>query len=226
MSSDEVIADFGLSLGARWCHRGLCAPLFGALAFVTSCSIAAAESREEVNVAKWAQPGRCGTNVLYVMLRLLGRDISYDEVFAATPTDPVKGVSLQDLRESASRLGLDAEVRRVDLGDIPRLQPPFILHLDLADIGGTGHFVAVTDLTETKDQWQVGAVDGAKGVRIQQLLENLRPVFLGYVLVPASARTSRGLGGHLPHGFSVIVAGVLIGAAGAALCLVLQRRAV
>lgn len=166
------------------------------------------------SIARWAEPGRCGTNALYAMLRLSGHEVDFDDVYRATPVDPRHGATLQELADAAASLGVQVDVRRVQLSDIPRLATPFIAHLDLADVGGSGHFIVVSRVVKIDKQWQISAIDGSRCIVTDQDLENLRTAFLGFVLMPADPRPVGWVGdSSLEWGAAAV--GLVIGSLGA-----------
>ena len=134
----------------------------------------------------WSEPGRCGTNCLYALFRFLDfAGIQYEDLAKDIPVDAVRGSSLADLADAASRHGLNTAVRKVSVGQFRSLRPPFIAHLELVDSGGAGHFITVfqfLDIPGTNDK-TVRYIDGGSGLMSQQELKHMSPTLTGYVLV-------------------------------------------
>lgn len=141
------------------------------------------------SIPEWAKPGRCGTNAVYAFLRLSGQPIPYEEVAHAVPTEAARGSSLADLSEAANHFGVRTEVRKVSIQEMSRISTPFIVHLDLLDQGGAGHFITVYHIDDEKI---VCYIDGSSALEHFITLSDLDHQFSGYVLLPAS-RSSVGI---------------------------------
>ncbi|HUE72086.1 MAG TPA: cysteine peptidase family C39 domain-containing protein [Pirellulaceae bacterium] len=142
--------------------------------------------------SSWSQPGRCGVNCLYAMLRLAGRDVTYSELCSTVPSDQTRGSNLADLESAAKRYGVSAHTRKVSTSKIPELVPPFILHMELADVSGSGHFVTVYNMRyvpETK-RYVLFYIDGGNATMTQAPLPVLSKTLTGYVLVDASRQST------------------------------------
>jgi ABC-type bacteriocin/lantibiotic exporter with double-glycine peptidase domain len=170
------------------------------------CCPAQALSDPSLSLPEWRRPGRCAANCLYVYLMMLygmhERDqrIPYEELVRALPIGGAKGSSMADLGEAARLLGEHVEVRKVGLEHLPRLPTPFIAHLDYLDRGGTGHFITVFKI---EHEGTVRYIDGTSGLEHAVALQNLKPLFTGYVLhrPPAIWRSFA----------AVILAGLILG---------------
>jgi hypothetical protein len=135
-------------------------------------------------------PLACGANVLYLMLRMHGRPVTFREVEAAVRVGP-EGTSLLELRDAAGRFGLPTRVRWCTINDLDRCPLPMIAHfkpipgpagqatapLDQS-LGGTGHFVLVLEVTADRGKF----IDGTHG-RIEEFQRERFPGFWsGYIL--------------------------------------------
>lgn len=68
--------------------------------------------------------------------------------------------------------------------DVSKLAPPFILHLDLLDYGGSGHFVTVVQVDDPLKDGKalVRYIDGATAEISHKQLQDLLPTVTGFVL--------------------------------------------
>ncbi len=145
-----------------------------------------------LTMVDWRNPGRCGTNCLFVLLQTLyyfgthDQPVKYQDVARLLPSAPDRGCSLQDLASAAKQFGLDVDLRKVSLDDLPQLPTPFIAHLDLLERGGTGHFILVHSIGHAHGDVYVHYVDGSTGQRPNAKLSDLEPLLGGFVLVPRS----------------------------------------
>lgn len=138
---------------------------------------------DEKEVPRWAQPSQCGANCLHAFLKLLDHPVDYDSLSEEVSVDPVQGVSLQALADVAMAHGESVEIRKVTAADLGKLPLPFVLHLELADVGGSGHFITVYMLSPEPDS-DCFFIDGGNGLAIQQNTSQLTPMMTGYALVP------------------------------------------
>ncbi len=156
---------------------------------------------------KWAKPGMCGANCLYLLMKMLSssRRIpaspTYEDVAQRLPARAGVGTSLSEIEGAAAQFGLPLEGRRVSVSDFPRLPRPFIAHLDQLDSGGTGHFIVIYDIIEGNDT--VLFVDGANGQMNNAGINDLASTLSGFVLVTAAG------GGASGRARPVVVFGVL-----------------
>ncbi len=128
----------------------------------------------------------CGANCLYALARLMGREVSLDDVRAALPGALGRGSSLQEIVSVADSFGLSLEARRLSDDEILSASVPYILHLDFSDDGGIGHYVVVH---MTTPEGGISWIDGTSGQSIRTSLENCRSRLTGFAVVPR--QTSR-----------------------------------
>ena len=134
----------------------------------------------------------CGPNSLYILLRLCGRNVSYDSVLAELPLGE-DGCSLHDLSVAARRLGVESEVRKVSLDDLRSIRPPYIVHLTAPanssheTPANKDHFtiIARSDLND-----QFYGVDPGNGTAVYWSRAFLARNFSGYVLIPSGQTRS------------------------------------
>lgn len=143
-------------------------------------------------IPEWSRPGRCGTNSLYVLLRLmaesgsLAKEIPYADVVKELLPEDDRGCSIADIEAAALRLGVRGEVRKVGVRDLPRVQAPFIAHLDLLDRGAQGHFIAIYNFVEGKNGTYLHFVDGTTGQLHNAELSEIEGALTGFVFLPES----------------------------------------
>lgn len=138
------------------------------------------------SVPEWRRTARCGTNALYVLAKLSGAAVTYDDV-AKSVNVGRHGSSVEDLRVSAEQLGLTVRVRNISAEEFLEVPCPFILHLDYADQGGGGHFVTVDRSFPDKEDGTVYFVDGTTGLETQASVGKLKAMMSGVVLVPENS---------------------------------------
>ncbi len=97
------------------------------------------------------QGPRCGLNGLFAMLKICGKDVTYEDVQRRVRLGP-DGADLEGLREAASAFGLHTEVRRVTPEELRVAPKPILVHIDTPATGagkggeGSGHFTVVTSV--------------------------------------------------------------------------------
>jgi hypothetical protein len=90
------------------------------------------------------EPGDCGPASLYVLMRLLNKDVTISQVKNLIRISPESGCSLTDIAKAAELLGFPVEIRFVKPKEVSRLHFPCILHVTGSLKTGIGHFGVVT----------------------------------------------------------------------------------
>jgi ABC-type bacteriocin/lantibiotic exporter with double-glycine peptidase domain len=150
----------------------------------------------------------CGVNSMYALLRLLGAQVSYQEMEAELPVGPA-GSTLKDMREVACRHGVAARVVRATPEQLWRCELPVIAHLeknstDDFDNQSRGHFVVLVQA----DSQFVRYIDGTSGFVKTTSADEFVRQWSGLLLVPApSAWSSVYLAGAAA---AVVVGGLLV----------------
>lgn len=95
----------------------------------------------------WRIPANCGINSLYLLLRLHGIDLSYEDLTRRLrPTQD--GTSLTQLRDAASSFGFGVRVVHLTPESLQSCPLPLIAHVEMEGVANTsGHYVVVTDAT-------------------------------------------------------------------------------
>jgi ABC-type bacteriocin/lantibiotic exporter with double-glycine peptidase domain len=95
---------------------------------------------------EWRHTKRCGINCLYVMLRMLGTQVRYENVVAeAHITD--QGTTIAELVRLAANYGTSLQPVRATKDTIRRWPLPAIVHLQNQDL--TTHYVLLLRASET-----------------------------------------------------------------------------
>jgi ABC-type bacteriocin/lantibiotic exporter with double-glycine peptidase domain len=123
----------------------------------------------------------CGPHALFLFLRLCGVEVTYERALNYMPTDP-SGMSMLQLRDACSELGLPAEVRRCTVEDAPRLPFPVLAHFTQKQPGRTGHYVVWTRLV---DENRIEMLDSTTGKPFTWPIERLPELWEGWVLMRA-----------------------------------------
>ncbi|MGH7137030.1 MAG: hypothetical protein ACREHD_14920, partial [Pirellulales bacterium] len=76
----------------------------------------------------WLESNACGPNSLFVLLRLLGTNVTLSQVKDRVKCGPVLGCTMADLSVAASALGAPADVVFVRPDELASIPPPYILH--------------------------------------------------------------------------------------------------
>lgn len=153
---------------------------------------------------KWRQPSDCGVTSLYVLMRLLGHNISIEEVIDSVPVDRRSGCSLELLSASSSKLGFPAVVQFVNPESLSSMPFPLIVHSTGSLKTGVGHYRLVVAYSPKKKQYAIINVDSEIFGWVPE--ETVLHGYSGYVLVPKQnlVNQDRRLAGYLLIEISVL----------------------
>lgn len=158
--------------------------LRGAVALLAVLAASGAGLRSEdptANDAVWRISQRCPVNTLFVVLRLYGKDISYQEILEQLPVDR-EGTSLVDMRNFAARHGLAGRVRKLTPEQLAHVRFPIIAHLE-DELATSGHFVVLLEVGTNDDGFQmVECIDGTTGMTAPMDMTTFRKRWTGFVL--------------------------------------------
>ncbi len=142
--------------------------------------------RDDVSPWDWKPSWRdntdCGPNALYVLLNLEGHSVKLDQVKALVPLDPVKGCSLEALRQASEKLGFPVEARFVKSNDLAKLPPPFIFHGAISSEKNLGHFVVAVGFDKKKRNFAL--IDPVRETFGWNPEASVLMDYSGYVLMP------------------------------------------
>lgn len=139
--------------------------------------------------APFQQGNRCGPNALYILLRLLHKSVSYEELLAKLPTGEA-GCSLEDLQRVGTEYGVRLDLRQLTPEELQTAPKPLIIHVRTPTASDgktpTGHFTVVTG--NEPGEYLLG-VDTSNAQPTTFSPQYLARNFSGSVLVPDTART-------------------------------------
>lgn len=122
----------------------------------------------------------CGQNSLYMLFRLSGKPIDFEQLLAEVPPQPT-GASMWQLQQASRRFGLPSRVYRCSLDQLISLssRKPIIIHFWYRHKGEDGgHYYIV--LKADKDH--VDVIDGTTGQQYQFNVAFIEKHWDGYVL--------------------------------------------
>jgi peptidase C39-like protein len=127
----------------------------------------------------------CGPNALYMLLKLCGRPVTYEQVAHELGSDN-KITTMVELRDAAARLGLPTRVRRCTLENLDKCVLPFIAYTKtdygtLAD-GRIGHYWVVLKV----DPDRIEFIDGTCGEIASGQRSRFAAYWTGYLLEPST----------------------------------------
>lgn len=137
----------------------------------------------------------CGSNAVFLMLRLQGIPTSLETVEQLLPVNDA-GHSMSSLQDTAATLGLPLDLRRIGLEDLETCPMPLISFSENYNIDtGLGHYLVVFGVRDGL----VYYLDSTTGKRGQATLRGFAHNLSGYVLFPsptvATSFASFGLAG-------------------------------
>jgi ABC-type bacteriocin/lantibiotic exporter with double-glycine peptidase domain len=128
----------------------------------------------------WRVGNRCGINSVYVLLRLLGRPVSYDVTAAAFPVRSV-GQSIGEMQDFMQSQGVPSEVVMVTPERLRQCPLPAIALLEVDKAEG-GHFVVILSVQHDG----VWIVDGTSAALNFMPSEEFFREWRGYLLIQNS----------------------------------------
>ena len=142
-----------------------------------------ADSLRTVRAAEYAalRPAtfRCGENALYLVMRLHGRVVGYEEVIkqvGAGTASRQEGASLLQLVRAGNKLGLPCVAKKYSgVGNLAPCTLPLIAHC------AGGHYVVVARI----DDKGICVIDGLSAECCELGLDTFRARWTGYVLEPS-----------------------------------------
>ncbi len=173
----------------RWCHRQV--PVaHGADAAVTSALVAiflmaitgsaTAETIRTPDAKIWRTAERDGVNCLYLLLRLHGHAVRYDEL-ESTVTPGSRQVSLLTLMEVARDFDLPFTPKRCSPSDLAKLPSPMIAHINDVRHGG-GRFILVYNVPQNANG-KFGVIEAGTAKLNELSVDRFRRSWSGLVLI-------------------------------------------
>src|SRR5262245_20047799 len=93
------------------------------------------------NGKHWRSERCCGVSCCFLLLRMTGHAVCYDDVLAHVPIDQDRGSNLYDMKKGCGELGLDARVMRLTPREFETADWPAVALLHQPN--STGHYVVV-----------------------------------------------------------------------------------
>lgn len=137
----------------------------------------------------WLEMNACGPNSLFVLLKLLGKNVTLDQVKDRVKCDPVRGCTMADLSDAASAFDVPADVRFVHPNELADVPFPFILHGISGLKAKTGHFVVVVGRDSVKQN--LATIDPMRETFQWDPERGFVSDFSGYILVPRRHSVAR-----------------------------------
>jgi predicted double-glycine peptidase len=107
------------------------------------------DQREAAHNHHWREAQSCGVACGYMLARLLGREVTYDDAVAAIPVEQ-GGSSLLALQKGLATLGVSATVLQAKPRDLEHLATPLIAHVlpRRETSNAVGHFLLVLQIDD------------------------------------------------------------------------------
>jgi Peptidase C39 family/Protein of unknown function (DUF1573) len=135
----------------------------------------------------WREAQSCGVACGYMLARLLGRDLDYEDAVEAIPIED-GGTSLSGLKDGLKALGVSTAIWRATPKDLDRLTMPVIAHMlpRREASNSVGHFLLVLQI----DDRSVRYIEPNYAASIETVPRNqfLRG-WSGYLVAPESGKT-------------------------------------
>jgi ABC-type bacteriocin/lantibiotic exporter with double-glycine peptidase domain len=139
--------------------------------------------QEPTKAAKWQQRGMCGVNAAVLLLTCCGQQVDFEEACAKTVFSSEHGSNIMDVANACGELGLPCDVVKETPESLFRkVSPPFIVHFDDTQYGGSGHFVVAI----SRDEEGVRIADGGT-LQVSSIpFEEFSRLASGYYVVPSA----------------------------------------
>jgi predicted double-glycine peptidase len=156
----------------------------GVDAETSSASTRSHRSRASIH---WREAQSCGVACGYMLARLLGRDIVYNNAVEAIPVEN-GGTSLLDMQRGLRGLGVSTSILRAKPTELDRIAMPVIAHmLPRREAGSAvGHFLLVLQIDERSVQYI--EPNYAASIETVPRTQFLR-CWTGYLVAPTARRT-------------------------------------
>jgi hypothetical protein len=132
---------------------------------------------------------QCGRHSLFILVRLLGRDIPYAEIERNTPVG-LNGSSLLELQEAARKLGIDLSIYKAEPTHVDAVRNSRSIVLIRAKyrkegdkkIMLEGHYVVTEPVSGSENAGHINIIDSAFNCRESLSDEDFTSVWTGYYL--------------------------------------------
>ncbi len=131
--------------------------------------------------ALWRDIRHCGPNAVYMLLRMLQMDCTYQQVSNQIPVSQ-DGASLLDMRDALNKLGCPSRVAKATPSQLSTISLPAIAHVETGS-QTTGHYVLITQVGEKF----VRVIDGSTAVSTNMTMSEFQAKWTGFLLVKVDA---------------------------------------
>ena len=122
----------------------------------------------------------CGRRSLFVLLRLVGCELRYDDLLGVVPVN-ASGSSMADLVEGAKPWGCRLEPKHGEMSSLLTANLPLIAHIWVdREQRSIGHYVVVV----RRDAARIHYIDASVGRAFSSTIRQFSDSWSGYVLVP------------------------------------------
>ena len=131
---------------------------------------------------RWRDKGDCGPLSVYILMKLLGHEVSVQSVKEVIPFTSEQGCSLEVLSKGCQQLDFPARIKFVAPGDLANVPFPYILHRHISSEKKTGHFLVVTSYSSSKRQFSAINTNTERSEWYPK--DRIFKKYSGYLLVP------------------------------------------
>jgi hypothetical protein len=164
------------------------------------------QDQNEWNLApSWRERGDCAVNALFILLKIENNNITLKELKKHIPIDSELGSSFGKLKDTASKFGLNTEIRFVKPAELQHLPYPYILHGTTSIEKNIGHCLVIVGYDKKHQCFII--IDPTIGKYELKNEQVVKRGYSGYVLIPSF---SKSLFLDRLTGLSLIVTGMLI----------------
>jgi hypothetical protein len=158
-------------------RRGIVIAMLVALLVGIALAAARADDNHQVESKVWRETSRCGVNSMYLALKLLHRQVSYDAIEERMPIKE-NGTRLTDMRNCAESFGIDAQIVHATPATLQKCWLPAVAHCE-EEQHITGHYVVVVRAAPD----EVDIIDGTTGILHTVSMVEFGKEWSGYLLL-------------------------------------------
>lgn len=132
----------------------------------------------------WQKDSLCGPNALFIVARLSGSRLTYQDVRNTISIDPNRGCSVADLDSAARQLNIDYRARKITPSELKAgVDLPIVIHtINDSSKWNTGHFLVLVGISEKDKAYRI--VDPVTEVESSFDYASMERAMSGLALVP------------------------------------------